>query len=101
MDQDGRDVRDKLHAATRALASGTGPLKARLRKAFAPDLRALRPEHFPWPDLAARWSAVIDEVAPHDRSVLTLEEWWDFELVRIAEEIVDIYDQAGRRLGAQ
>ncbi len=99
MDQDGRDTRDKLYAATRTLAAGTGPLKTRLRAAFAPDLLALRSEHFPWPDLGDRWGAVINELAPNDRPIITLEEWWDFELIRIAQEIVDIYDQVGRRLG--
>jgi hypothetical protein len=99
VDQDGRDTLDKLFAATRILAAGTGPLKTRLRAAFAPDLLALRSEHFPWPDLGDRWAAVVNELAPNQRPVITLEEWWDFELIRIAQEIVDIYDQVGRRLG--
>jgi hypothetical protein len=98
VDQDRRASRDKLYAATRTLAAGTGPLKARLRSAFTPDLLALQPEQFPWPDLAERWSAVINELAPNGRPIVTLEQWWDFELVRIVEEIVDIYDQVGRRL---
>jgi hypothetical protein len=86
VDQDGRDTRDKLYAATRTLAAGTGPLKTRLRAAFAPDL------------LGLRWAAVVSELAPNERPVITLEEWWDFELIRIAQEIIDIYDQLSRRL---
>jgi len=99
VDQDGRDTRDKLYAAVRILGAGTGPLKTRLRAAFSPDVLALRSEHFPWPDLGDRWTAVVNELAPNDRPTVTLQEWWDFELIRIAQEIVDIYDQLGRRLG--
>ncbi len=101
MDQDGRDTRDKLYAATRILAAGTGPLKARLRAAFEPNLLTVRSEHFPWPDLGDRWAAVMNELAPNDRPIITLHEWWDFELIRIAQEIVDIYDQLGRRLAGR
>lgn len=99
MNADGRATRDRLHAATRLLAAGVGPLKGRLRAAFTAELLALRPEDFPWPDLGARWGAVLAELAPHGRPVITLEPWWDFELSHIAEEIVDIYDQAARRSG--
>ena len=98
MTADGRDTRDKLYVAIRTLASGTGPLKARLRSALADDLIALRPDDFPWPDLAERWSGVISELAPNHRPIITLEQWWDFELIRIAQEMVDIYDQLARRL---
>ena len=99
MTADGLETRDKLHAATRALAAGTGPLKARLRAAFTAELMALRAEDFPWPDLGVRWAAILAELAPDQRPVITLEPWWDFELSHIAAEIVDIYDQAARRSG--
>ncbi len=96
----GRDTTNKLHAATRLLAGGTGPLKARLRAAFTAELMALRPEDFPWPDLGVRWGAILEELAPNHRPIITLEPWWDFELSHIAEEIVDIYDEAARRAGS-
>jgi hypothetical protein len=101
MDLDGRDIRDKLYGATRRLASGTAPLKARLRAALTAELIALRAEDFPWPDLGERWSGVVNELAPDRRPIIILEQWWDFELIRIAQEIVDIYDQMSRRLQAE
>jgi hypothetical protein len=101
MDLDGRDIRDKLYGATRRLASGTAPLKARLRAALTAELIALRAEDFPWPDLGERWSGVVNELAPDQRPIIILEQWWDFELIRIAQEIVDIYDQMSRRLQAE
>jgi hypothetical protein len=93
---DGPDTRDKLHAATRRLASGSGPLKARLRAAFTPDLLNLGPEDFPSPALWERWLALREELAPNQRPDIILASWWDFELTRIAEEMVDIYDQLTR-----
>jgi hypothetical protein len=96
----GHETREKLYAATRTLAAGTGPLKARLRASLTKDLVALQPEDFPWPDLGERWSGVISELAPNQRPIITLEQWWDFELIRVAQEIVDIYDQITRRLAA-
>ena len=70
----------------------------RLRTAFTADLLALRAGHFPWPDLGERWDAVLNELAPNERPIITLEEWWDFELIRVVQEIVDIYDEVGSRL---
>ena len=93
------DVRGVLFGIIRILASGTGTLKERMRPAFPAEAMALRPEHFPWPDLGARWGAVMAELAPNNRPQLKLAPWWDFELAHIAEEIVDIYDQIVRRLG--
>ncbi len=40
----------------------------------------------------------MSELAPNHRPIITLEQWWDFELIRVAQEIVDIYDQITRRL---
>lgn len=94
----GHDTREKLYTATRTLATGTGPLKARLRASLTKDLIALQPGDFPWPDLGERWSGVMSELAPNHRPIITLEQWWDFELIRVAQEIVDIYDQITRRL---
>jgi hypothetical protein len=93
---DGPDTRDKLHAATRRLAAGTGTLKARLRAAVTADLLGLRPEDFPSPALWERWRALRDELAPDQRPDIALTSWWDFELSRIALELVDIYDQLTR-----
>jgi hypothetical protein len=93
------DTREKFYTATRILASGTGPLKTRLRQAFMPSLISLRPEDFPWPDLWERFLAVREELAPNNRPDLAMERWWDFELGRIAQEIVDLYDQIARRAG--
>jgi hypothetical protein len=94
----GHETREKLYPAIRTLAAGTGPLKSRLRASLTKDLIALQPEDFPWPDLGERWSGVMSELAPNQRPIITLEQWWDFELVRVAQEIVDIYDQITRRL---
>ena len=96
-----QDVRQTLFALTRTLAAGTGTLKERLRPAFTPAVMALRPEHFPWPDLGLRWGEVMEELAPDNRTHVILAQWWDFELAHIAEEIVDIYDQIARRMGSQ
>jgi hypothetical protein len=97
---DGQAIRETLYTATRLLASGTGALKVRLRAAFTPELMALRPEDFPWPDLGLRWGTLLDELAPDRRPQILVASWWDFELVRVAEELVDIYDQVSRRLAA-
>ncbi len=97
---DGQTTRDKLYSATRLLASGTGALKVRLRAAFTPELMALRPEDFPWPDLGERWATLRAELAPDERPQIVVASWWDFELVRVAEELVDIYDSVSRRVAA-
>src|ERR1700761_539487 len=101
MDLDGRDIRDKLYGATRRLASGTAPLKARLRAALTAELIALRAEDFPWPDLGERWSGVINELASDQGPIVLLEQWGDFELIPIAQAIGDTYDQLARRLQAE
>jgi hypothetical protein len=95
---DGQATREKLYTATRLLASGTGALKVRLRAAFTPELMALRPEDFPWPDLGQRWSMLLGELAVDQRPQIVVASWWDFELVRVAEELVDIYDLVSRRV---
>lgn len=92
------EIREKFHTATSTLASGTGPLKTRLRQAFVPTLITLQAEDFPWPDLWDRFLAVKEELAPNNRPDVALERWWDFELGRIAHEIVEIYDQITRRV---
>jgi hypothetical protein len=97
---DGQATRDKLYNGIRLLASGTGALKVRLRAAFTPELMALRPEDFPWPDLGERWSALLGELAADQRPQIVVASWWDFELVRVAEELVDIYDLVSRRVAA-
>jgi hypothetical protein len=94
---DGLDTRETLHAAIRALASGTGTLKTRLRAAFTPEVLRLGAGDFPSPELGVRWMAVREELAPSQRPDIALARWWDFELSRIAEEIVEIYDQLTRR----
>jgi hypothetical protein len=94
------DVRQILYTLIRTLASGTGPLKSRLRAGFTTPVLTLRSEHFPWPDLGARWNGVMDELAPDNRPQVVLDSWWDFELSRIAQEIVDIFDEVARRSNA-
>lgn len=91
------ETRDKFLTATRILASHAGPMKVRLREAFVPDLIALTPEDLPWPDLWDRFLTLREELAPHNRADVLMERWWDFELGRIASEIVDIYDELTRR----
>ena len=98
---EGHDTREKLYGATRKLAAGMGTLKARLHAAFTPEVMALQAHDFPWPDLGQRFEIVMRELAPDQRTQLALAQWWDFELSHIAEEIVDIYDQFARRLGAE
>ncbi|GAB0118944.1 hypothetical protein [Acidisoma sp. 7E03] len=91
------ETREKFLTATRILASHAGPMKVRLREAFVPDLIALTPADMPWPDLWDRFLTLREELAPHNRADVLLERWWDFELGRIAGEIVDIYDELTRR----
>jgi hypothetical protein len=98
---EGRDAREALYQAMRALAAGTGPLKTRLRAALTPALMALRAADFPWPDLGQRFETVMSELAPDQGANVILAQWWDFELSHIAEEIVDIYDQVARRLAPE
>lgn len=90
-------TREKFLNATRILASHTGPMKARLREALVPDLLTLAPEDMPWPDLWERFITIREEIAPHQKNDVLLERWWDFELGRVALEIVDIYDEISRR----
>jgi hypothetical protein len=90
-------TREKFLNATRILASHTGPMKARLREALVPDLLTLTPEDMPWPDLWERFITIREEIAPHQKTDVLLERWWDFELGRIALEIVDLYDEMSRR----
>ncbi len=87
------EARDRFYKATCILASGTGTLKVRLREAFVPALITLREEDMPWPDLWDRFITLRQEIAPDDRPDVLLERWWDFELSRIAHEIVDIFDE--------
>jgi hypothetical protein len=90
-------TRDKFYTATSTLACGTGALKVRLREAFVPTLITLREEEMPWPDLWERFTLIKEELAPNNRPDVALERWWDFELGRIAQEIVDIFDEISRR----
>jgi hypothetical protein len=91
------ETRNKFYTATCVLASGTGALKVRLRQAFVPTLITLQEEEMPWPDLWVRFTALKEELAPNNRPDVALERWWDFELGRIAQEIVDIFDEITRR----
>jgi hypothetical protein len=91
------ETREKFYTATSILACGTGALKVRLREAFVPALITLREEEMPWPDLWQRFQTIKDELAPNSRPDVALERWWDFELGRIAQEIVDIFDEICRR----
>ncbi|WP_284945413.1 hypothetical protein [Acidisoma cladoniae] len=97
---EGHTAREQLYHATRSLAAGMGPLKARLRAALTPEVMALRAEDFPRADLGRRFEAVVHELAPDQRAPLVLAQWWDFELSHIAEEIVDIYHQLARQAEA-
>ncbi|GAB0114591.1 hypothetical protein [Acidisoma sp. C75] len=90
-------TREKFLKATRILASHTGPMKVRLREALVPDLLMLTAEDMPWPDLWERFVTIREELAPHHKPDVLLERWWDFELGRVALEIVDIYDALTRR----
>ena len=94
------ETREKFLTATRVLASGTGTLKVRLRLALVPDLLVLRQDQMPWPDLWDRFITLREEVAPNGRRDVALEQWWDFELGRIAQEVVDIFDEITRRPSA-
>lgn len=91
------DIRTRFYTATCTLATGTGALKLRLRQAFVPGLITLRADEMPWPDLWERFLVVREELAPNNRPDVMLEQWWDFELGRIAQEIVDLYDEITRR----
>ena len=91
------ETRDTFLTAIRILASGTGALKVRLRLAFMPELLTLQQEDMPWPDLWDRFLTLREELAPNNRPEVTMEQWWDFELGRIAQEIVDIFDEISRR----
>ena len=94
------ETREKFLTAIRVLSSGTGTLKVRLRLALVPDLLVLRQDQMPWPDLWDRFLTLREEVAPNGRRDVALDQWWDFELGRIAQEVVDIFDEITRRQGA-
>jgi hypothetical protein len=98
---DGRATREKLYGATRRLAGGMGPVKARLRAALTPEVMALQADDFPWPDLGLRFDGMLDDIAPDRSTHIVLMQRWDFELSHIAEEIVDIYDQVARRFDVE
>ena len=99
MADDGSYAWEKLYLANRNLAAGTGPLKQRLRDAFIPHLMTVVPHRdLLWDDLRQRFEALMEDLAPNNRVDVALEEWSEFDLIRIAQEIADIYDTVARRV---
>jgi hypothetical protein len=93
----------ELYLANRKLAAGSGLLKERLRETFNPNLMTLVPERdLPWCDLREGSETPMLDFAPNGRVDIALGSRPEFDLSRIAQEIVSIYDgvaqKAGRRL---
>ena len=96
---DGGYAWEKLYTAVLILAKGSGRLQERLRDAYVPHLISLQADHhFPWPSLRRRFVDLMDEVAPNGDFGTALSNWPDYDLQRIATELVGLYDSVTRHM---